>query len=67
MVCEQAGASWLPFRHHGRFWSTSGRHRPSASNEVIWTNDGPPPGLFDESSDDRRAAAVRLMAKRGER
>jgi len=57
MVCEQAGASWLPFRHHGRFRSASGRHRAGASNEVIWTNDGPQPGLFGEASDDRRAAA----------
>lgn len=42
MVCEQAGAEWLPFRPLASIKSTKGR-----SEEVIWTNDAPSePDLF---------------------
>lgn len=40
MVCEQAGADWLPFAPFASLRSASGRHRPSRSSEVIWTNGG---------------------------
>jgi len=42
IVCEQAGADWLPFRALGSFKSTKGR-----TSEVFWTNDQLEHGLFE--------------------
>lgn len=38
IVCEQAGAAWLPFRPLASFKSTSGKNRPNRSAEVVWTS-----------------------------
>ena len=38
MVCENAGAKWLPFRPLAALRSSPGRFRPTESHEVIWTN-----------------------------
>lgn len=38
MVCEQAGADWLPFRPLGAFRSALAHYRPTSSAEVIWTS-----------------------------
>lgn len=38
IVCEQAGAQWLPFEPLGSFASAPGPKRPKISKEVIWTN-----------------------------
>lgn len=38
IVCEQAGADWLPFRHFGHVKPTAGRHRSARNDEVIWTS-----------------------------
>jgi hypothetical protein len=46
MVCEQAGAAWLPFRQLGAFRSGSGRTVPT--KEVIWTKSDAP-ALFAEA------------------
>ena len=57
MVCEQAGAEWLPFSDFGRFKSNkantsrSGAPGRARSAEALWTNDFPgasvwcPPGM----------------------
>lgn len=37
MVCEQAGADWLPFEPFLTTKATEGRHGKSVSLEVIWT------------------------------
>jgi hypothetical protein len=41
IVCEQQGATWLPFRTFRAIKSTEGRLRENRSAEVLWTN-GPP-------------------------
>lgn len=38
MVCENAGATWLPFRTFRTFKGTEGGVRTGKSEEVIWTN-----------------------------
>jgi hypothetical protein len=38
MVCENAGADWLPFRHLASIKSQEGRFGKARSHEVIWTN-----------------------------
>lgn len=38
IVCEQAGASWLPFRPFATLHSAHG-NRPATSEEVIWTSE----------------------------
>lgn len=40
VVCEQAGASWLPFAPLGSFRSTPGKG-PARSSEVLWLNRSP--------------------------
>lgn len=37
MVCENAGAEWLPFRHFTDAKATHARYRTGVSKEVIWT------------------------------
>jgi hypothetical protein len=44
IVCEQQGASWLPFRPFACLKSNSGAHRSGYSDEAIWTNDDEPEG-----------------------
>jgi hypothetical protein len=39
IVCEQAGATWLPFRRFRSIKGTEGRGRKGRSDEVVWTND----------------------------
>lgn len=39
IVCEQAGAEWLPFRPFATIKATEGRRGPKQSREVIWTNE----------------------------
>lgn len=38
MVCEQAGADWLPFEPFAKIKSTPGSRGKSYSKEVIWKN-----------------------------
>lgn len=38
MVCENAGADWLPFRNLASIKSQEGRLGKARSHEVIWTN-----------------------------
>jgi hypothetical protein len=38
IVCEQSGASWLPFEAFRAIKSTEGRLRENRSAEVVWTN-----------------------------
>lgn len=39
IVCENAGASWLPFEDFRSIKGTAGAHRSGVSKEVIWTNE----------------------------
>lgn len=39
MVCEQEGATWLPFQPFATIKATPGSRGKSFSNEVIWTKD----------------------------
>jgi hypothetical protein len=40
MVCENAGATWLPFREFATIKASPGKHKAShVSEEVIWTNE----------------------------
>lgn len=39
IVCENEGATWLPFRTLGTIKATASRGRAGVSHEVIWTND----------------------------
>lgn len=41
MVCENAGADWLPFRSLACLDAASGKNRRSRSEEVIWLNRRP--------------------------
>ena len=45
MVCENAGAAWLPFRPLAAIQSNPGAYGKKLSHEVIWTNR--PPRLRD--------------------
>jgi hypothetical protein len=38
IVCEQAGATWLPFQELGHFKSTEGARGKARSAEAIWLN-----------------------------
>ena len=38
MVCENAGADWLPFRFLSSIKSQEGKHGKARSDEMIWTN-----------------------------
>ena len=38
IVCENVGATWLPFTAHKTIKGTSGPHRNNLSHEAIWTN-----------------------------
>ena len=38
IVCESAGATWLPFRHFRDMQATYGKTRTGVTKEVIWTN-----------------------------
>lgn len=38
IVCEQAGADWLPFQFHRRAKANESLHGGKVSNEVVWTN-----------------------------
>lgn len=38
IVCENAGADWLPFRHLGRFHAATKPDGRTHSAEVMWTN-----------------------------
>jgi len=38
IVCEQEGASWLPFRAFGHIKPGAGKHRPDRNMEVVWTS-----------------------------
>jgi hypothetical protein len=42
MVCENAGADWLPFVPFGTFKGLEGKRGGKKSEEVIWTNDERP-------------------------
>lgn len=46
MVCENEGASWLPFQPFMTIKSTEGKHGKSKSREALWPNplDVPPTG-----------------------
>lgn len=46
IVCEQDGASWLPFRSFGAFESNHGNSGRSHSREAIWMNDFPGAALW---------------------
>lgn len=39
IVCENEGATWLPFRHLAHIKATTSRSGARTSNEAIWTND----------------------------
>jgi len=39
MVCENTGATWLPFKPFATLKSTPGTHGKSYSSEVLWTNE----------------------------
>lgn len=41
IVCENAGATWLPFSPFGSVKGTPGARRTGCSPEVYWTNDDP--------------------------
>lgn len=41
VVCEQTGASWLPFEHLITTDATKGKDRKGYSHEAIWTNELP--------------------------
>lgn len=41
IVCERAGADWLPFEPFGKFKAMGGPRGKSHSHEVIWTNERP--------------------------
>ena len=50
IVCERAGASWLPFAPFLTALGTNGTHRTGISREVIWHRSDEPPvqaSLFD--------------------
>ena len=47
MVCENEGATWLPFKPFATIKSTPGVHGKSYSAEVLWTNAADEPSLFD--------------------
>lgn len=47
MVCENEGATWLPFKPFERAKSTPGARGKSYSTEVLWTNVDASPTLFD--------------------
>jgi len=40
MVCENAGADWLPFRPFRTIKGLEGKRGGKKSEEVIWTNGG---------------------------
>lgn len=40
IVCEQAGADWLPFRTFRTIKALEGKHGRKKSAEIIWTNEG---------------------------
>jgi len=40
MVCENAGADWLPFVPMARIKGTSGKGRKGTSDEVVWPGEG---------------------------
>lgn len=46
MVCEQSGATWLPFKSFATIKSTPGAHGKSFSTEMLWTKNDEP-SLFD--------------------
>jgi hypothetical protein len=46
LVCEQAGASWLPFRAFGAFKSNQGHTERTRSAEALWLNDFPGAALW---------------------
>ena len=41
MVCENDGATWLPFRHFADIASNPGRHGGKVSSEAIWEHNTP--------------------------
>jgi hypothetical protein len=47
IVCEAAGATWLPFRPFRVTRTCSGKNRRGHENEMIWTNDGSEKTGFD--------------------
>lgn len=46
MVCEQAGAQWLPFGHFGAFKSNVVNRPRKRSAEALWMNDWPGAALW---------------------
>lgn len=46
IVCEQEGASWLPFRPHGAMNATPGVRRAGVCHEVVWTSGHDQSSLF---------------------
>lgn len=38
IVCENEGASWLPFKPFGNFAGTPGQYRTGRTKEVVWVN-----------------------------
>lgn len=46
IVCEQAGADWLPFRDFGAFKSNKAHTGRARSAEALWMNDFPGAGLW---------------------
>lgn len=48
MVCENEGATWLPFRPFRSIKASEGKYGGKVSREALWTNE--PLGLFDPSN-----------------
>lgn len=47
VVCEQKGATWLPFSTFRAIRATPGKRGSGTSNEVIWTSGASPPEQVD--------------------
>jgi site-specific DNA-adenine methylase len=40
IVCEQAGADWLPFMSFRTIKTTEGKHGKAKGRELVWNSDG---------------------------